>query len=44
MKRRYFKENNKYFKFINDNKNKIDIINVYFSGGKVVVLYKDMED
>lgn len=39
MKKRYFNKNNDYFKFINKNKNTIDVLKVYFTSTKICLIY-----
>ena len=41
MKRKYFKNNSKYFSFLNKNINKIHILELYFTKvGNICVVYK----
>lgn len=38
-KRKYFKTNDKYLKFINKNKNKITVVCVYITANSIVLVY-----
>lgn len=38
-KKRYFNNNNDYFKFINKYKNTIDVLQVYYTRTKICLIY-----